>query len=286
MPSTLTLSIVIPTRNESANIRLCVESFLPAIREGWGEILVVDNFSTDDTRTQSLEFCRQHPERIRFIEQGPERSAQRNEGWRQAHGEYVFFVDADMRMPPETLAEIKQRIHSETPPDALFVREVRVGNGWWIRVRNFERSFYDATCIDALRVIKRSILEQVKGYDEAMVAAEDWDLDRRILHATSNVALTQGHLLHDERRLTFWKHLKKKAYYSGNLSVYREKWGYDAIVRKQFGFMYRFVTVFLEHGKWKKALSHPHYMLAIAFERACVGTVYAWAKVRQIWRGS
>lgn len=303
------LSVIIPVKNEARNIALCIDAFQGAVREGWAEILVVDNFSTDDTRRIAEAMG------VRVIQQGPERSTQRNRGWKEAQGDYVFFVDADMRVPEATLREIRGRIQcsvnskqcsvgspfetgdsalptlaavalakeAEHCPlntehwasiDALFVREVRAGTSWWIKVRNFERSFYDATCIDGLRVIKRSILEQVGGYDENLFAAEDWDLDRRILAITSHVTLTDGHLIHDEGEFSFSRHLKKKSYYSTNFSAYLEKWGQDDITRKQFGFFYRFFTVFLEHGKWKRALKHPHYMLAIWFERFCVGLLY------------
>jgi glycosyltransferase involved in cell wall biosynthesis len=300
------LSVIIPVKNEARNIALCIESFQAAVREGWAEILVIDNFSTDDTTSIAESMG------VRVIQQGPERSTQRNRGWQEAKGPYVFFVDADMRVPEATLREIRERIEGtglrvkgsgnrgqntvetgnlklETgdcplpsdlwaPVDVLFVREVRAGTSWWIKVRNFERSFYDATCIDGLRVIKRSLLEQVGGYDENLFAAEDWDLDRRILAVTSNVALTDGALIHDEGAFSFSRHLKKKAYYSTNFSAYLNKWGQDEITRKQFGFSYRFFTVFIEQGKWKRAFTNPHYMLAIWFERFCVGLLYVTRK--------
>lgn len=286
------LSVIIPVKNEARNIALCIDAFQGAVREGWAEILVIDNFSTDDTKRIAEAMG------VRVIQQGPERSTQRNRGWKEAQGDYVFFVDADMRVPEATLREIRGRIQKSevgsqksenSPPsadlcpltsdlwppiDALFVREVRAGTSWWIKVRNFERSFYDATCIDGLRVIKRSLLEQVGGYDENLFAAEDWDLDRRILSVTSNVALTDGHLIHDEGIFSFSRHLKKKAYYSTNFSAYLNKWAQDAITKKQFGLFYRFFTIFFEQGKWRRALTHPHYMLAIWFERFCVGLLY------------
>jgi len=272
------LSIIIPVKNEARNIARCIESFQSAVREGWAEVLVIDNFSTDDTQRIAESMG------VRVIQQGPERSTQRNRGWREAQGDYVFLVDADMRVPEATLREIRRRIletgnlkletGGRASVDALYVREVRAGTSWWIKVRNFERSFYDATCIDGLRVIKRSILEQVGGYDENLFAAEDWDLDRRILAITPNVALTDGHLIHDEGEFSFSRHLRKKAYYSTNFSAYLEKWGQDDITQKQFGFSYRFFAVFFEQGKWKRAFMHPHYMLAIWFERFCVGLLY------------
>lgn len=265
MPSPL-LTVVIPTRNEARNIGKCIDALSGA--RDWLEILVVDNASDDATREIAAE------RGVRVIGQGPERSAQRNRGWREARTPFVCFLDADMRMLPETLDEIRRRISAPDAPDALYIREVRVGRGWWIRVRNFERSFYDATCIDALRVFRRSLLERTGGYDETITGEEDWDLDRLCLAAGARVALTDGALLHDEGEFSWRRHLRKKAYYSGTICRYREKWDNDAIIRKQLGIGYRFFGVFLENGKWRRSLAHPLMMASIFLERAIVGATY------------
>ena len=270
------VSFVVPTRNEAENIRACLASFQPALCEGWGEALVVDNGSTDGTAERSRQWAEDNgiAEAVRVFTMGPERSAQRNKGWQEAAGTHVFFVDADMRLPEETLREIREVLLLPDAPDALYVRETRMGDGLWTKVRNFERGFYDATCIYALRVIRRSILARVGGYDETLTGPEDWDLDRRILQVTQRIALTQGALLHDERRLTFRKLLQKKAYYAESFARYQAKWHHDAIVRKQFGFAYRFFGVFFENGKWRRMLRHPFLMLAVWAEKVCVGFVY------------
>ena len=65
--------------------------------------------------------------------------------------------------------------------------------------------------------------------------------------------------------------MKKKGYYSGFTSVYRDKWHNDAIIRKQFGFGYRFFGVFLEKGKWRRVLRHPLMMASVYLERFIVG---------------
>lgn len=266
------LSVVIPTRNEGRNIGPCIDALGWA--RDWLEIIVVDNFSTDATAALARE------RGARVFEQGPERSAQRNRGWRESRARFVCFLDADMRMPAPTLAEIRARISAPDAPDALYVRETRVGRGWWVRVRNFERSFYDATCIDALRVFRRDLLEKTGGYDETFSGGEDWDLDRLCFAAGARVALTDGALLHDEGEFSFRRHLRKKAYYSGTIGRYREKWGNDATVRKQLGIGYRFCGVFLENGKWRRAARHPLMMASIMLERAAVGAVY----LARTWR--
>lgn len=263
--SALLLSVVIPTRNEARNVALCIASFDQAKADGWCEVLVVDNASDDETVSLAEKAG------AAVFQQGPERSAQRNRGFKEARGRFVCFLDADMRVPQETVEEIHSLLLSREMPDALYIREVRVGKGWWIKVRNFERSFYDATCIDGLRVIRRDVFERVGGFDVTLSAFEDWDLDRRILDSGATTGITRGALLHDEGAFSLRRHLKKKTYYSGYYDSYREKWHNDAMIRKQLGIGYRFFGVFLENGKWKRALRHPLLMASLYFERFLVG---------------
>ena len=260
------LSVVVPTKNEEANVGACLSAFSRFRDEV--ELIVVDNSSPDRTREIAAAAG------ARVMEQGPERCAQRNRGWREAHGGFVMFVDADMIVPPETVSEILDCIRRDDAPDALYIPEVRVGRGLRLRARNFERGFYDGTCIDGLRVVRRSLLEAVGGYDESLVACEDWDLDRRLVAAGATTATTDGNLFHNESRQGLKTLLKKKAYYSTSVAAYRGKWGDDAVCRRQFGLAYRFFWVFVENGKWRRLLRHPILAAVMYAERIAVGFTY------------
>ena len=260
------LSVVVPTRNEEANIGACLAAFAPFRDEV--ELIVVDNSSPDRTREIAAAAG------ARVMVQGPERCAQRNRGWRESRGEFVMFVDADMVVPPETVRELLACLRSDGAPDAFYIPEVRVGRGLRIKARNFERSFYDATCIDGLRVVRRALLESVDGYDEGLVACEDWDLDRRLVAAGARTATTRGALHHNEERQTIRVFLKKKAYYSTSVAAYRAKWGDDEVCRRQFGLRYRFFGVFVENGKWRRLLRHPILAAVMYAERIAVGVTY------------
>lgn len=260
------LSVVIPTKNEAANIAACIRAF-DAVRARV-EIVVVDNASTDRTREIASALG------ARVFTQGHERCAQRNRGWREATGDVILFVDADMILPRETIAEILATCSRLPAPISLYIPEHRVGHGLRLRARNFERSFYDGTCIDGLRVIPRVWLEKVGGYDESLVACEDWDLDRRLLAAGTPTAVTEGHLLHNETNQGLARLLAKKAYYAKSVDAYRRKWRNDAICRRQFGLSYRFFSVFVEHGKWKRLLRHPILAVVMYAERILVGVTY------------
>lgn len=254
------LSVVIPTLDEEVNIAACLDAF-----DGFAvELIVVDNFSTDRTR----EIAAQRGAKV-FV-QGPERCAQRNRGWREAAGDRVLFLDADMIVPSATIEEIL----SSDSDFALYVPEIRVGDGLRIAARNFERSFYDGTVIDGLRVVPRKALEQVDGYDETLIACEDWDLDRRLKAVGVKTRMIRSSLVHNEERQSLRRLLAKKAYYSTSVRVYRDKWRNDAVCRLQFGFAYRYFGVFFGRGGWRRLLSHPLLTTIMFFERVAVGVVY------------
>ena len=122
--------------------------------------------------------------------------------------------------------------------------------------------------------MRRSALEAVGGYDEALVACEDWDLDRRLLASGVRVAATRGGLLHNEARQDMKALLKKKAYYSKSVAAYRGKWNDDEVCRRQFGLFYRYFGVFAEKGKWLRLLRHPILSAVMYFERIAVGFTY------------
>lgn len=259
------LSVVITTKNEAANIAASVRSFDDAVARGEAEVIVVDNASTDDTKKIASELG------AAVYDKGPERSAQRNLGWQKARGEWVIVLDADMIIPPETVEEIL----SVEEGDAYWIPEVRTGSGFRVKARNFERSFYDGTCVDALRLFRREILETTGGYDENLIAGpEDWELDIRVLATGAKCAVLKSHLIHNEKRLTFRKMLEKKAYYTKSFAAYKEKWRGHPAVRRQFSPWYRFVGVFVEKGKWRKILRHPILFAGVMFERFAVGLVY------------
>jgi glycosyltransferase involved in cell wall biosynthesis len=261
----LKLSVIVTTRNEAANIVASLRSFAKWRERGEVELIVVDNGSTDETKAMARE-CG-----ARVFDKGPERCAQRNLGWREAKADWVLVLDADMIMPEATVEEIL----GPKDADAYWIPEVRTGEGLRTRARNFERSFYDGTCIDALRLFRKSVLEATGGYDETLIAGgEDWELDIRVLATGAKCKVLKHNLVHNESQLTLTALLKKKAYYTKSFAAYKAKWPGHPSVRKQFSPWYRFVGVFVEDGKWKRLLRHPVLAAAMYFERMLVGLTY------------
>jgi len=268
------VSVVVTTKNEEWNISNCLQSIkeqtYPASKI---ELIVVDNSSTDDT----VKIAKNFTEKI-YIK-GPERAAQRNLGIKEAKGKYILYLDADMLLSKEVVLECTYKCENEDYI-ALYIPERIVGQGFWVKARNFERSFYNASCVDAVRFVRRDKFLAVGGFDNQNLAAgpEDWDLDRRIKE-TGNVGIIKSPLYHNEEGFNLKEYLRKKGYYSKSLDEYVKKWGKDdPIIKKQLGLWYRFFGVFIESGKWRRLLRHPILTLSMYLLRFMVAVTYLISK--------
>ena len=262
------VSVIITTKNEEKHIRNCLNSIkAQSFAQKEIEIILVDNYSTDKTKQIAVDFT------DKIYDFGPERSAQRNFGVKQAKGKYILYLDADMILSKNVVSECVIKCE-QNKLVALYIPETIIGHGFWIKVRNFERGFYNKTCIDAVRFIRKDIFLKTDGFDQNFFVAEDWDLDRRI-RRFGNREIVDAVLYHNEEKFNLRKYLKKKYFYSGNFEPYIQKWGRkDSIIKKQFGLRYRYFGVFVEHGKWMRAIKHPILFLCLLKLRFLVGLGY------------
>jgi glycosyltransferase involved in cell wall biosynthesis len=97
------LSVVIITYNEEANIGRTLASVAPLVRDGQGEIIVVDSGSTDRT----VEIARQHGGKV-FVEPWKGFAAQKNSAIEKASGDWILSLDADEEVEPILIEEIHE----------------------------------------------------------------------------------------------------------------------------------------------------------------------------------
>jgi glycosyltransferase involved in cell wall biosynthesis len=262
------VSVVITTRNEEANIGNCLESVKKQLYPDERiEIIVVDNNSKDKTVDIAARFTHN------IYNFGPERSAQRNLGVNKSSGEFILYLDADMILSESVIPECVEKCKDEKIA-ALYVPEKITGSGFWIKVRNFERSFYNATPVDCVRFVRRDKFLKVLGFDESLTGPEDWDFDRRIKNE-GPVEIIESPIYHNEGKFNLNKYVKKKAYYGVSFKSYINKWGSsDPIVRKQLGLGYRYFGVFIENRKWLRLVRHPLLTAGLYWLRFLVGLSY------------
>jgi glycosyltransferase involved in cell wall biosynthesis len=113
-------SIVIPTYNRSAIIKETTLLLQNQTFIIW-ECIVVDDGSTDDTKSVISEISKTD-DRIRYVyQENAERSVARNNGFSQSKGEYVIFLDSDDGFASNYLQELHGFLQSKSFPKALVV---------------------------------------------------------------------------------------------------------------------------------------------------------------------
>jgi dolichol-phosphate mannosyltransferase len=137
-PTAESVSIIVPTRNEAENIAALVSDIV-AKGAFFREILFVDDDSTDETRNIIRSLAGTHA--IRLIEQDPaERglAAAIMEGAREAKGDLILVMDADLSHPPDRIADLLIPLQAGTADMVIGSRYVKGGStpNWplWRRI--------------------------------------------------------------------------------------------------------------------------------------------------------
>ncbi len=111
-------SVIIPTFNRAGIIRDAVESVLNQSFSDF-EVIVVDDGSTDDT-PEVLKIYASEPRFRLLIQENARESAARNNGIRNARGEFMCFLDSDDLFLPEHLSNLHAAILSHNSEPAFY----------------------------------------------------------------------------------------------------------------------------------------------------------------------
>jgi glycosyltransferase involved in cell wall biosynthesis len=130
-PLPVTLSVVIITNNEEANLARTLESVMPLVSEGKGEIVVVDSGSIDRT----VEIAKSFGAKV-FVEEWKGYAAQKNSAIDKATGDYVLSLDADEVVSPELGEEIQTTVRN-APVGDKFTEKLTDGTSASIPVNGF-----------------------------------------------------------------------------------------------------------------------------------------------------
>jgi dolichol-phosphate mannosyltransferase len=126
--SGLSVSIIIPTRNEVENITPLVSQIVAAAVP-FHEILFVDDHSTDGTPDMIRSLAATHP--IRLLEQNsaaPGLAAAIMAGAAAANGELLLVMDADLSHPPERINDLLGPLLAGTADMVIGSRYVKEGS--------------------------------------------------------------------------------------------------------------------------------------------------------------
>ncbi len=132
----VTVSVVIPTYKEVANIEELVERVTATFDQldQWIEIIVVDDASRDGT-DQKIAELQQRGRNVRMIERTDERglSSAVLRGFDEAKGDFLICMDADLSHPPESLPELISALrddHAEMVVGSRYVQGGTTDESW------------------------------------------------------------------------------------------------------------------------------------------------------------
>ncbi|MER7456804.1 glycosyltransferase family A protein [Micromonospora sp. NPDC126480] len=216
------VSVVVPMYNDSRTIDLCLRS-VAAQRYRPVEVVVVDDASTDDSAARAA----RHPCTLVRAARNGGPGAARNLGVAHARGEVIFFLDADLTLHPDAVAEAVALLAEPAGYGAVFgvpdaeplFPETLVGQYRILQYHYWRRSaeglvsggFY------ALGAVRRSAFEEAGWFNPALRQTEEIDHAERLSrrHPMLLTSRIRGRLS-DESRL---RPLLRKAFVRSRLRV-------------------------------------------------------------------
>ena len=119
------ISIIIPVYNSEKYLKRCLDSVIQALGRISGEILAIDNNSTDDSLAVLKDYAKKFP--IISILHCPTQGAAavRNLGAKKANGEYIWFVDADDTIDKTAVSKLLKKA-KETKADMVMLGMKRI----------------------------------------------------------------------------------------------------------------------------------------------------------------
>jgi glycosyltransferase involved in cell wall biosynthesis len=175
------VSVVIPVYNAGYCIERCLESLFSSEYKNF-EVLVVDDCSTDDTIELAEKFD------CRIIRQSTNRgaAAARNRGSREAAGEILFFLDADVFIQSHTLDIIVGDLAVDEPASAVIgvYTKVQETKGFYSQYQNLFTIFnheksgeYISWFWTAMGAVKKAAFDETGGFNENYTGASAEDVE-------------------------------------------------------------------------------------------------------------
>jgi glycosyltransferase involved in cell wall biosynthesis len=202
------VSVVIPTHHRETQLLEAIRSVLAQRRVSF-EVIVVDDSAAGSAREVVTSL---HDPRVRYILRSePSRGRPalvRNDGAKSARGRYLYFLDDDDLLEPDTLLDMSQALDATPSAGMAFGVVEPFGTDAGVlrhNIKYFHAArrvvkrlrgtrglgaclvFRSAVLVNSACMARRAAFFQVGGYDADIPVCEDADLWARIAQATGHV---------------------------------------------------------------------------------------------------
>jgi glycosyltransferase involved in cell wall biosynthesis len=266
------VSVIIPTYNSEKTLAKCLESIKAQTYKDI-EVIIVDRNSEDKTIGIAKIYG------VKFLQiQAEERTKQVNIGVRQAKGKYIYRVDSDFVLDPNVVEEAVEKCENEGY-DAICIHNTSDPTiSFWSKVRKFERDCYkDDELNVAARFFKKEVFEAIGGFNESLVAGEDYDFHNRLIEKGFRVGRIQAQEVHIGEPKSIWEIAKKHYYYGKTIGKFIK-----ANPKRSMRQLAPIRPAFIKH--WKEFAKHPFLTLGFIVYQTIryfsAGLGYLASKVR------
>ncbi len=189
------VSVVVGIRNEEKYIVECIESLLSQeYPKELYEIIIVDGMSTDNTQS----IVKKYPVKL-ILNERKNVAAARNLGVKAAKGDFVSFTDGDCKADKLWLKTLIKEI-TKAPEDVAcvggpnlifdtdptfakvvgYAQETFLGSGGSAQANNSSKKKFVPSLPNCNALYRKSIIKEVRCFDECFVIGQDGDLNHRI----------------------------------------------------------------------------------------------------------
>jgi GT2 family glycosyltransferase len=211
MSQPATIAVVVPVYNASSYLRKCLEALASSVGAKF-ECIVVDDGSTDDSATVAQQFG------ARLLSTGGRKgpASARNIGARATSADLLFFIDSDVCVEPNTIAQVCSAFagdpelaalmgsYDDEPESPDFVSQYKNLMHHYVHQKGCERA---TTFWSGCGAIRRDVFLRFSGFNEAQFARpaiEDIELGYRLAANGCKTILDRSLTVKHLKKWTFW----------------------------------------------------------------------------------
>lgn len=205
------ISVVLNLLNEKRHIRDLLDSLVT--QDGPLEIVVVDAGSWDGTVDVVKSYQERFPGMVRLYHHPGTRGESTNFGLDQAKGDAVATTGGDCIANPYWMKELRKSLAEF---DIVAGKTINIGYNAWEdleRVELYHRGF-DVSYPSANMAWRKKVLDDVGGFDQWFITAEDIDLNYRAVSKGYKLGYNQDAIVYHRTKGSF-KGFFKQAFWNG-----------------------------------------------------------------------
>ena len=212
------ISVVVPVFNDPEGIKTTLESLLAQNYPSLYEVIVVDNNSSDSTKSVVKEFEERYPTKIKLLVERDIQSsyAARNKGISAAKGGVITLIDTDMWADRNWLSSISKTFRSSDADYVGYNIRIHTEKGTLVglynkftefSIRAFMKGshFAGAGCI----AVRKALFKKIGLFDLRLISGGDLEFGDRCWRSGAKQMFIEKIMLHHPARESFNSLVKK-----------------------------------------------------------------------------